>query len=198
MKHSIASPVVICFYTLDTPYEQEVLNLINSCKKWGVELCVEGILSQGGWEANCNYKPIFILQKLKELKRPVFWADADSVFLQKPSFDQFFSCDISVRKMEIFENDPRYTFNTASFFANYTSEAINFLEKWADICRKEPNTAYFDQLTLHALLTRSDYTLSLYPMPISYCKIFDIDSFFLNDADVVLEQTQASRKYRKQ
>ncbi len=187
------SPIVICFYTLDTPYEQEVLNLINSCKKWGVELFVEGKKSAGSWAANCALKPAFILEKLEALKRPVFWADADSVFLKKPDLDQFLPYDFSVRAMQIFQNDPRHALNTASVFAHYTPASLALVRKWRDICiEPEP---FMDQMALHAALANNK-NARVYSMPIAYCKIFDIDTFFINDEDVVLEQTQASRRYR--
>lgn len=193
MGHIITSPIVICFYTLDTPYEQEVLNLITSCKKWGVELLAQGKKSQGSWAANCNLKPAFILEKLQEFKRPVFWADADSVFLQKPDFTPFLSCDFSVRAMEVFQADPRFHLNTASVFVNYTEEAITLMEKWSRKC--SGNAPYLDQIALEEVLSESK-TLRTLPMPIAYCKVYDLDQFFLNDEDVVIEQTQASRRYK--
>lgn len=191
----MASPIVICFYTLDTPYEQEVLNLITSCKKWGVELFVEGIKSRGAWETNCNHKPTFILEKLERFERPIFWADADSLFLQKPDFELFLPYDISVRKMEIFQNDPRFLFNTASFFANYNAQTIGFLKAWEKMCVAS-STPFQDQLSLFTLLSQSSQPLRFFPMPVAYCKIYDIDRFFINDENVVLEQAQASRRYR--
>ena len=40
-------PIIICFYTIDTPYQQEVLNLINSCEKYQLENSIEGKPSRG-------------------------------------------------------------------------------------------------------------------------------------------------------
>lgn len=169
--------------------------MIASCKKWGVEFLVEGVHSRGTWEENCSYKPTFILEKLETLKRAVFWADADSVFLKKPDFSPFLSCDISVRTMEIFQNDPRYSLNTASFFANYTPKAVELVKAWHQECIRYPTTSFLDQIALYHVLKKTQDIL-VHPMPVAYCKIYDLDVFFLNDGDVILEQTQASRRHR--
>ncbi len=168
---------------------------MTSCERWGIELLVEGVCSKGSWEENCSYKPTFILEKLEALKRPVFWADADSVFLKKPDFSSFLSYDISVRRMEIFQNDPRYFFNTASFFANYTPKAIELMKAWSITCALDPSSSFLDQIALYHVLEKIE-NIRIYSMPVAYCKIYDLDTFFLNDEDVVLEQTQASRRHR--
>lgn len=193
MRYHTASPIVICFYTLDTPYEQEVLNLKHSCEKWDIELLAEPLPSRGSWEANCALKPQFILDKLESLKRPIFWADADSVFLKKPDFAQFLPYDVSVREMPLFRHDPHHRYNAAAVFINATPAGISFAISWRDACLGA--TPFLDQYALGIALS-SQRVAAFYPMPVSYCKVFDADMFFINDEDVVLEQTQASRRYR--
>src|SRR5690348_12544495 len=93
-----AFPLVVSFYTKDTYYQWEVQNLIASCEKFKVEHYVEGIPSFGSWELNCAYKPFFIHQMLQKFKRPLFWLDADAVFVRKPEgLALFQEVDFSVR-----------------------------------------------------------------------------------------------------
>jgi hypothetical protein len=56
-----ALPIVISFFTLDTPYEEEVKKLRISLERLGVEADIQGVPSRGSWERNCAYKARYIL-----------------------------------------------------------------------------------------------------------------------------------------
>lgn len=190
---------VICFYTENTPYEQEVIALRASCKTWNIPLELTALPSQGCWEKNVAIKPFFIREKLQKLKTPLFWVDADAIFLKKPNFSFLEGSDLSVRFMTLFQEDKRYALNTASLFINATKEGEELVDQWCahceELCKQNPFPSFVDQITLHDVLS-SNKTAKIHSMPISYCKIFDIDSFFLDDKDVVIEQRQASRRFK--
>ncbi len=160
-----------------------------------MEFHIESRKSRGSWERNCALKPAFILEKLEELKRPVFWIDADAVLLKKPDLPSFLPYDISVRYMEVFKQDERLRLNTASLFVNYTPAARALMSEWASACDQTNPPPFLDQTSLNTLL--QTHPLNVFPMPVAYCKIFDLDAFFLNDEDVIIEQTQASRRYKQ-
>lgn len=190
---------VICFYTLNTPYEQEVIALKKSCELWNIPLEITALSSQGSWEKNVAMKPFFIKNKLKQHQSPLFWIDADAVFLKKPDFSFLEKSDFSVRFMSFFQEDKRYALNTASLFINDTKEGKNIVSKWCtrceQLCEQQPVLGFVDQIALYDVIF-SNKTAKIISMPISYCKIFDIDSFFLNDNAVVIEQRQASRRFK--
>lgn len=190
---------VICFYTENTPYEQEVIALRTSCKTWNIPLELTAFPSRGSWEKNVAIKPFFILEKLKQLKIPLFWVDADAVFLKKPDFSFLEGSDLSVRFMKLFQEDKRYALNTASLFINATKEGEDLVERWCkhceELCKENPFPSFVDQIALYDILSVNK-TAKIHSMPINYCKIFDIDSFFLDDKAVVIEQRQASRRYK--
>ena len=192
---SEAPVTVICFYTPNTPYEQEVIHLQTSCEKFGIPLEVEALPSRGSWEENVAMKAPFILKKFEALDTAILWVDADGAFLQKPDFTQFANCDISVRFMEIFRDNPKYAINAATIFINQTKEAHALIKKWVSECDKLTG-AFVDQIALYNVL-QENKTASILPLPISYCKIYDIDSFFIDDDKVVIEQRQASRHVRR-
>lgn len=37
---------------------------------------------------------------------------------------------------------------------------------------------------------------NIFPLPVSYCKIYDLDILFVDQADVVIEHYQASRRFK--
>ena len=152
MSRGTQDPLVISFYTENTPYQLEVLALISSCNELGIEAEIEGVPSEGSWERNCALKPFFIRKKLLEKKRPVFWVDADAVFRKRPDFSFLRHSDLSFREMKRFSHDPRFRYCAGSLFFNYTPRGLQFVDKWCESCQQKidgnKNLEYLDQLTL--------------------------------------------------
>lgn len=191
------NPVVISFYTLNTPYEQEVMRLINSCERLELEHSVDGIESKGSWEKNCGIKPFYILEKLKQFKRPVLWVDADGAFLQMPSFNQFSSCDFSVRIVDFLPKNHREKVISNTVFVNYTPEGLSIVERWGKSCvRKLKNDPkVWDQAVLRDIILKEKQAKIL-PMPLAYSKIYDLDFHRIEQQEVVIEHYQASRLFK--
>ncbi len=191
----MSSVKVICFYTPNTPYQQEVIHLHTSCTSLNIPFEIEPLESKGSWEKNVAMKPAFILEKLKSSATPLLWVDADAVFLQKPDFSPFLHADLAVRFMEIFQDRPEHAINAATIFINQTPAAHNLIEAWVQRCEELADIPYVDQISLYQVL-KENQRAKVLPLPVAYCKIYDIDSFFINDDQVVIEQRQASRRYR--
>src|SRR5579863_511712 len=96
----VSTPLVISFYTENTPYQLEALSLIQSLSTLQIEAEVVGVASRKTWAHNCAIKPFFIQEKLRQHQRPVFWVDVDAIFLRKPDFTEMLSWDIGVRTIE--------------------------------------------------------------------------------------------------
>lgn len=194
-------PLVISFYTAGTPYEEEAKALMLSCKRWKLEHLVEARPSLGSWEKNCAQKPLFILEKLNEHKRPVLWTDADSIFLNAPNFSAFHGCDFSVRLHPSLADDHPSKVVSNTIYVNYTKEAISLVEKWMQNCLHElqdkgRKEEFWDQTALRDAIL-SGTKAKVVEMPLAYCKIFDSDFFNIAPRDVILEHYQASRRFKK-
>jgi hypothetical protein len=195
-------PIVISFYTKNTPYQLEVENLINSCSRFDLEYTIEGVDSFGSWELNCAYKPFFILQKIKQLKRALLWVDADGVFLRSPEFIPAFSADFAVRINEaLAENHPSRVISS-TVFVNYTDGGLAVLESWAEECRKglaceDRTQEFWDQMALRDAIQQKKLLVDVHPLPIAYAKIFDhpIDNLELEAP--FIEHYQAARRFKK-
>lgn len=185
----MTSVKVICFYTPNSPYQQEATCLQTSCENFGIPFEIEPRPSRGSWEKNVAMKPAFILEKLRSSTTPLLWVDADAVFLQEPNFAPFLEADLAVRYMELFQDRPEYAISAGTIFINQTSAAHQLIEKWVKTCGDFP---FADQFSLFEVL-KENTSAKVLPLPISYCKIYDIDSFFINDDQVVIEHRQASR-----
>ncbi|MEN9343780.1 MAG: hypothetical protein RLZZ453_567 [Chlamydiota bacterium] len=193
------TPLIISFYTENTPYQLEVLNLISSCREHGLEFEVQALSCRGSWELNCAQKPLFIRDKLKEKKRPLLWVDADAIFRKPPDFSHLKPFDFSVREVLYHLHDRRFRFQASTLFINYTESALCFADKWASHCQKkiEENRelAFLDQTSLYDLLPQ-EQSLCIGSLPLAYCKVFDTDAPLINQEEVVIELFQASRRFK--
>jgi hypothetical protein len=192
-------PLVVSYYTKNTPYQLEVMALIASCNEHGIEAEIEGIPSAGSWELNCAIKPFFIRKKLLEKRRPIFWVDADAIFRKKPDFSSMFHSDLALREMKRFSDDRRFKYASGSLFFNYTPRGIEFVDKWCEYCQQKidgkENLEFLDQVSLVDLLERGEQ-VRVFSLPISYAKIFDVDAQEIDPKEIVIEHYQASRRFR--
>lgn len=190
-------PVVISFYTVNTPYEQEVMRLINSCERLDLEHCIEGRESKRSWEENCGVKPFYILEKLNQLKRPILWVDADGAFLKMPSFDQFASFDFSVRIVDFLPKSHREKVISNTVFVNYTPQGLSIVERWGkSFQRKLKNDPkIWDQEVLRDIVLK-EKNAKILPMPLAYSKIYDLDAHRIEQEKVIIEHYQASRLFK--
>ncbi len=192
-------PLVVSFYTENSPYQLEAMSLIASCREHGIEADIEGIPTEGSWEQNCAMKPFFIRKKLIEKRRPIFWVDADAVFKKKPDFSFMAHSDLAFREMKRFSNDRRFRCFSGSIFLNFTASGLLFVEKWCEYCQekidRKEDLVFLDQISLLDLIERGEQ-VKVCSLPIAYAKVFDIDAKEIDPDEIVIEHYQASRRYR--
>lgn len=191
-----ALPIVICFYTVGTPYEEEVRGLRNSCRQLGLDHEIRGVPPMGSWERTCAYKARYILSEYKRLDRPVLWCDADAIIRQLPMLVAGAEPDFAVSKAA------GWQFNSATIYFNRTEVAQHLLETWVKRCEEQPEI--WDQIHLDSAWEEVTARRPLRTMwlPQSYAKIFDMDwdarlkACGTTATTPVIEQYQASRRFK--
>lgn len=186
-------PVLVSYFTKNTLYEKEAERLRLSCEKFGLEYRIEGIEVFGKWHEHTCYKPLFILQKMEELKRPVLWVDADAEIVKKPPLH--FNCDVGARIFDYHPPDhPCYLF-TGTLYLNVTPVTLDIVKKWAEICHQaiRNRTYCFDQIVLNQILHSSKAHFQ--SLSAGYAAIFDEKRCSTEELFIV--HYQASRLYRK-
>lgn len=199
--HRSGLPLVVSFYTVDTPYEDEVKYLIASCQKFGIEYDIEGIPSSGSWEMNCAFKPLFILKKLEQLNRPLLWVDADAVFMREMEVVDAFSKDLGVRMYDC-SDDHRSRIVSATVFINSTPAAKQVVRLWAEECLallqdKSRKEEVWDQDALRRVLFSQKHEAFFGSLPVFYGKI---EGHFQDEKECsfpIIVQNQASRRYKR-
>jgi len=186
-----SAPLVISYYTVDTPYEQEVENLRRSCQQLGVQHYIEGLPSRGTWERNCAMKAEFVQSCSDRFTRPVLWVDADAVLRSVPVLLGGAEEDFAVSKAN------GWQFNSATVYFNRTENAQRVLRAWVEECTREPRV--WDQIHLDTAWERvaARHALRTMWLPPSYAKIFDLESEIkYGKFEPVIEQFQASRRFK--
>ena len=191
------TPLIISYYTKNTPYEQEVENLRDSCKRFSIECLIEGIPDLGDWVKNCAYKPYFLKQKMEELKRPLLWVDADAVFLRPLCFEEFMFAPMAICQHAGVE-DPSFAVHAGTIYINASKEGVEALNLWCYYCEevvKKSNCipSFLDQIGLFLLSKNNSSCIA--SIPGRYWKVFDRDQDGIALDEVVIEQRQASRRF---
>jgi hypothetical protein len=90
--------IVVGYYTIDTPYEQEAKKTIASCEKFKLNYDISGVKNLGSWQANTRYKAQFMINMLKKHKdKRLLYIDCDAMFHHSPELFKNYSCDVAVR-----------------------------------------------------------------------------------------------------
>ena len=190
-------PLIVSYYTTGTGYEDEVKNLIDSCKKLDLQTDIVPIESKGSWDQNCCYKPEFLLEKLEQHQRPVVWVDADAIFLKDPSLFKSLECDIALRTYDDLPLEHPSKLITGTLYLAPNDKVRSLLIEWSTECQKmlqEGEQEVWDQIALkRILLKRQD--IELFPLPDSYCAIYD--KTLTPEGEAVILHYQASRLFKK-
>ncbi|KKN46752.1 hypothetical protein LCGC14_0669760 [marine sediment metagenome] len=182
--------LVVAFYTLDSPYEDEAIAFKKTCEEFGLELEMVGYPSRRTWVENAGLKPMFLHAMLQHHPgRDLLYVDVDARFRQYPKMFDSFDGDIGVHYLKS-PNRPPHLLSGTIYLKN-TPEVLKLVEAWYDAQLKKPRA--WDQKLLAK--TIKDYPdLKIIDIPANYTQIFDI---MKNVGEPVIEHLQASRRFRK-
>ena len=178
---------IIAFYTIDTPYQDEVKILEASVKKLteDVEIYVRGYVTTGSWVTNCGLKPQFILDYLIGHTEDVLYLDADAIIHSYPRYFDTFTGDIGVHY-----KDGKQLLSGTIFLKN-NEKVIRLLKLW--VKEQKANPKDWDQKILQRLLEVNKW-IDVVKIPGKFTKIFDM---MPETTETVIEHFQASRRFRK-
>lgn len=117
--------VLISFYTEDWLYPYYAMSLKKDCEDLKIPHIIEKLPTTGSYLKNTCMKPQFILDKLKELKKPVLWVDCDGSVLRPPIFSTNF--DFAAKRKA---KSSGRTWHVGTMWFNYTPAMIKFIEEW--------------------------------------------------------------------
>ena len=193
-------PTVVSFYTRNSPYQLQAHHLVASCEKFGIPHCIEGVNSWGSWELNCAFKPFFIIEKMKQLRKPLLWVDVDAIFLRRPRLLKVFSHDFAAYTDPELPSDHPSKVRAGTLYINHTQGGRDFLMQWAIECQRQladsaRQEEFWDQMALRDTLLGSSCKVGT--LPVSYIHILGHPGDEAKDAKPVIVHLQASRREKR-
>jgi len=176
--------LIVSYYT--ALYQLEAENLEKSLTKFlpDISFMIEERPDSGNWEINTHQKAIFIKEKLTQ---PIVWLDADSELKQYPSLFDIIDCDFAAHWFKDEE------LISAAMYFNNTPKVHELVDNWIRLNKLFPKN--WDQVNLQNVLNgMSD--IKVFRLPPEYNFITDLSREHYGNLKPVIEQYQASRKYK--
>lgn len=190
------SPLVVSYYTEGTLYEKHARALKASCEKYHLESDIVPLANRGSWSANSCYKAEFLLKKLEEHNRPLIWTDADSVFLQKPTFLLECQADVALRINDNVAVTDKGKILTGTMFARNTPSAKKLLQLWKKECEKlllGTEAIVYDRVALRKVILHYPTIVEMKRLPLSYLYVAEENDYKQIPAEVIVAHFNASK-----
>jgi len=192
--------MVVGYYTVNTPYEQEAQNLLGSLNRLGITHDISGVQSLGNWQANTRFKAEFMLDMLiKHPNHRLLYVDVDAVVHSIPDLFKNYTCDIAVRWQDFRWRQNECLSGTIYMENNERTKRI--CELWRDINVNEGNESNrMEQWNLDTVINKmkaEDPNFTYKNLPPEYTMIFDSMRGMYPNIVPVIEHFQASRRFKK-
>ncbi len=190
------SLMIVGYYTINTPYEEEAQGLIGSCKKLGLNHDIIGVKSLGDWQSNTRFKAKFMLDMLnKHPNMRLLYVDCDAEIHSLPNLFINYSADIAVRFQDF--NYRKNECLSGTIYMENNLRTRKLCELWFN-SNRDGSQRGLEQWNLGSIIetmTKKD-GLIFKNLPPEYTFIFDIMKKIYPNAKPVIEHYQASRRFR--
>jgi hypothetical protein len=183
-------PTWVAYYTPGTGYEDEINRLRASLEQHKCRYRITPIPNLGSWQKNTQAKALFLRgQVLAHMGREIIYTDADSVVLHRPTA---FDGDVMDGIDLAYRNKGGNEVLSGTLFIRCNERTLALMDNWVAECKA--NRTKFDQKCLATAIAETE-GLASYPLPPTYCAIFDEHPIIENP---VILHNQASRKYKRE
>ena len=190
--------VVVAYYTVNTPYEQEAAKLRHSLERLGIPHDIVGVQNLGNWQANTRFKAKFMNEMLDKHKGiNLVYVDCDAIIHSDPILFENYDCDIAVRWQD-FKWRKNECLSGTIYMAN-NSLMRELCKRWSTINKQEgDNPKTYEQWNLGKVIEdmRNEGKIKDKNLPPEYTMIFDSMRAMYPDVNPVIEHFQASRTLR--
>lgn len=194
-------PKVVCYYAGEG-YKREAFEMERTARLFGLKPFVQERDSAGGWKENTYQKVDFLISCMERFEDPLVWIDADARFRKYPErldvFAEHDDLDMALALVNWSQFRPdttRVELCSGTLGVRRTPNGHRVLEGWRDeIAATQPKG---DQNALESFLKKPEAPNITYTeLPPSY--LYILPQMQGAKFEPVIEQTQASRRYRGQ
>lgn len=183
------TPIVVSFWTRDTPYEAEAREMEQSARAFGMMTDVRAVPNLGDWTRNCSLKAAFIRDRMHDYPgRPIVWLDADARVRRRPELFANLDCDFAAHWRHGEE------LLSGTLYFSGTRASVLLASAWAQAQYLSPST--WDQKVLQSVIESGAVKgLRVERLPAEYVAIWD-DTKMGTEDTWVISHHQASRKMK--
>ena len=178
--------LLICSYSVDTPYEAEAMKLKATLVKHKVPHKFYPYESLGNWALNCESSGKTIIRALKENDCNIVSLDADATVHAYPSLFDTFDYDLGFykrwhTKKQIEQTGRVYHWDTGTMFFRNRPEIIKILEEQQKLytafsetgVREEPDVVWTLESFERLISGQKELGITVGELPVTYSYIFD-------------------------
>jgi len=184
--------IVIGFYTKNTPYEEEIKIMANSCKKFNIEVKIHEYPSLNEWEHNLWIKPVFIMNMMYlHPNVDLLYLDSDAVICEYPILFDNFQYDMGCHL-----KDGKELLSGTIFLKNNNNTRC-FVSNWHGMYLTFDGQFLAEQTALEYMVKNNlnKHNMSFFNLPATYAQIFDS---MAHNGKPIIQQNQASRRFKCQ
>jgi len=199
IQMELSDLMIVGYYTIDTPYQEEAKKLIQSCNNLNLNYDIIGVPNLGSWQSNTRFKAQFMLDMLDKHKdKRLLYVDCDAIINSQPILFNNYSCDIAVRYQDFSWRKNECLSGTIYMENNDKTRKVCRL--WLERNESEGKDAKtFEQWNLGAIIEEMKISDNLIVNNLSpeYCYIFDSMKKIYPNVRPIVEHFQKSRLYKK-
>jgi len=193
-------PIVVGYYTENTPYQHEAESLKLSLDTHGYVHDIVAVPNLGSWQKNTQYKSKIIKEFLENYPdQSILYLDVDSIMVHPPVVLDNIDCDIAAVH---FANGRELLSGTVYFSGS--AACLELVERWIAINEKYPvrlpdKREAWDQRTLELAIKEMDESIRFQELPQEYTWIVELtQKHWKKDSSPVIMHTRGAKRFKNQ
>ena len=195
-------PLVIAYFTEDTPYEDEAEVLKLSLESVGYSYMICGVPNLGSWQKNTQHKAHFIQEMLrKHPGKPLLYLDVDAVMVQPPDILDNLEADVAAVHFACRAGGtPGGELLSGTLWLANTPKCHEVVEKWLELNETYPEVLpngkeAWDQRTL-AMALKCTPGVRFVELPQSYTFIIELTQRRCPAVSPVIMHTRGAKRFK--
>jgi len=190
-------PLVIAYFTVDTPYEHEAETLKASLESLDYSYHVCGVANLGSWQKNTQYKALFIKYMLDKYPgKNLLYLDVDAVMVKPPVLLDNLKADIAAVHFA-----KRVELLSGTLYLGNTPQCKRVVNKWIRLNEKYPETLpngkdAWDQRTLEMAIKRIE-GVKFVELPQEYTWITELTQRLCPGLNPVIMHTRGAKRFKR-
>jgi len=184
----------ISYFTYGTVYEQFANSLMYQLESLKLSYDIIGIDDKGSWVKNEQYKPWFILEKIKQYpNRKLVFIDIDSTIFKLPDFFFKINSDLGIR----FDTNNNEKVFTSTIFLESNQRTKRFFEDWTNLTKIDGSIKYLSRNTFYFALKTfiKKEQLKIINIPPEYCyDLYEMKKSFPNLSPIILNKKTSKKQ----